>query len=239
MFFVGEGFNNIKLACLVDCANYFHKKKNVKKAIKYYEKALEIDPNDYYATIGLAGALAANKSFTESLSFFRKAISIKKPDLLTLILLFIAYSATSETDSAKEVLSEIVELFGGDKTAVCERLSYTYFEFGMFKEAECYIKKVLEVYPNNPSPHFNLGNIFLAQGDLKNSREEFQKVLELASGKSDRAYMKYARKEIEKIESKTRGKGPVSQQRKREGGPSLTGDSRKNCIRNRSRKIAN
>jgi tetratricopeptide (TPR) repeat protein len=204
MFFVGEKFNKIKLACLVDCGNYFHERKDLQKAIKYYEKALRIDPNDYYATIGLAGALAANKSFRESISFFKKGISIKKPDLLTLILMFIAYEALSETESAKEVLSEILKLFGSDKAAVYERLSYTYFQLGMLKEAECYIKKLLEFYPNNPSPHFNLGNIFLAQGNFKNAREEFEKVLELSSGNSDMMFVKYARKEIRNIERKTK-----------------------------------
>jgi len=83
MFFVGEKFRRIKLACLVDCGNYFHERKDLEKAMRYYRRALTLDPDDYYANIGLAGALAANKLFRESLGFFKKAISTKKADILT------------------------------------------------------------------------------------------------------------------------------------------------------------
>jgi tetratricopeptide (TPR) repeat protein len=63
MLFVGEKLKKIRLACLVDCGNYFHEKKRIDKAIKYYQKALHVDSRDYYANIGLAGALVMNKSW--------------------------------------------------------------------------------------------------------------------------------------------------------------------------------
>jgi tetratricopeptide (TPR) repeat protein len=202
MFFVGEPFPKIKLACLIDCANYFHKKGSIEKAIKYYKAGLEINPEDYYGNIGLAGALAVDKSFPQSLPFFKKAISIKEPDLLGLFLMYIAYDASGETDFAEGIFKKLVTLFDNDAIAVYERLSYTYFELDMFKKAESYINKVLDTYPNKPASHFNLANILLARGDFDKSRCEFQKVLELASDERDQKFIKLAKKELKKIESR-------------------------------------
>lgn len=179
----------------MDCGNYFHGKGRIEKAIEYYEKALKVDPDDYYANTDLAGVLAANESFGESLSFFKKAISIKEPDLLALILTYVASNALGETGFAEGVLKKLLTLSGND-AAVYERISYTYFELGMFNEAECYIKKVLDAYPYNPASHFNPGNILLAKGDLRNSRCEFQKVLELAPRDKDRKFISFPKKEI-------------------------------------------
>jgi len=66
MFFEGEKLKQIKLACWVDYASYFYEKKDFRGAIESYKKALVLDPTDYYANIGLACTLVANKSFEES-----------------------------------------------------------------------------------------------------------------------------------------------------------------------------
>jgi tetratricopeptide (TPR) repeat protein len=111
MFFVGETFKKIRLACLVDCGNYFHNKEHIDRAIKYYQKALNVEPDDYYANIGLAGALVMNKSFGESLNFFKKANSLKKPGIMTLTLMFAAYKALDKEDSQNKVLKELKNIF--------------------------------------------------------------------------------------------------------------------------------
>jgi tetratricopeptide (TPR) repeat protein len=54
MFSEGEKLKQIKLACWVDYAAYFYEKKDFRRAIESYQKALLLDPNSYYANIGLA-----------------------------------------------------------------------------------------------------------------------------------------------------------------------------------------
>jgi tetratricopeptide (TPR) repeat protein len=201
MFFVGEKFGAIKLASLVDCGHYFYEKKDLEKAIKYYRRALTLDPDYYYANIGLARALVVNKSFTESLHFFKKAASTKKPDLLTLLLLLIAYEGLSEDDSAKEVFKKILEYFNNNQTAAYDRLSYTCFELNMFKEAEHYVKEALKISPNEAGLHYNLGKIYFSEEILAEAQREFQKALELTSVKSEkrlRKYINYYLKDINK-----------------------------------------
>ncbi len=192
MFLEGEKFKTIKLAYLVDCGNYFHKKEHIDTAIKYYQKALNVEPNDYYANIGLAGALVMNKSFWESLDFFKKANSLKKPDIMTLTLIFVAYKALGEEDLKKAMFKEIKKICNNNEVSSYERIAKTYFDLGMYDEAEYYIRKILKNNPNEAGLYYNLGKIYFEQGKFKKAREEFQKTLKLASGKSEKRLKKYA-----------------------------------------------
>ena len=206
MFFVGEKLKQIKLACLVDCASYFYKKKDFRRAIESYKKALLLNPNDYYANIGLAFALVATKSFGESLSSFEKAISIRKSDIRTLPSLFVAYKASGKEDLAGKVLEEIVQCAGGDKAAAHDALAYTYFTLAIFSEAEQHSKMALEVSSGKGYLHYNLGKIYFAQEKIREARAEFQRAVELARDKRERRLVSYAnhylrhinRKEMEK-----------------------------------------
>jgi len=207
MFFAGERLKQIKLACLVDCAIYFYKKRDFRKAIESYKKALLLDPNDYYANIGLAFTLVANRSFRESLASFEKAISIRKSDTRTLLSLFVVYKALGKEDLARNVLEEIVQCFDNYEAAAHDALAYKYFTLDIFAEAEQHSKKALEISPNEGGLHYNLGKIYFAQKKTREARDEFQRAVELARGKRERRLVSYAnhylrdinRKEMKKV----------------------------------------
>src|SRR5512139_1208053 len=93
MFLVGEKFRDTKSMCIVHVGNYFHDKRKFEKAISFYHKALILNPDNYYANVGLGIALVEKGSFKEALSSLKNAISIKKPDGLVSLYLFIAYEA--------------------------------------------------------------------------------------------------------------------------------------------------
>lgn len=201
MLFEGERFKTIKLAYLVDVGNYFHAKKNVDKTIRYYQKALRVDPEDYYANIGLAGALVLKRSFRESLDFFKKANALKKPGIMTLTLMFVVYQALGEEKLQKEVLKDIKKFFINSEAAAYERLAYTFFDLGMYDEAEYYLKEILRNYPNEGGPYYNLGKVYFAQDKFEEAREEFQKALKLAIGRDEKRLKKYAAYYIKRIDN--------------------------------------
>jgi tetratricopeptide (TPR) repeat protein len=205
MFFVGEKLKQIKLACSVDWAIYFYKKKEFQKAIGCYQKALLLDPNDYYANVGLAATLVANKSFRESLVSFDKAISIRKPDAWTLFPLLVAYKALGADDLARKALEGIMEFSNNNEAATYDGLAYTYFTLDMFEEAEHYSKRALEISPNESGLHYNLGKIYFAQQKPKEAKVEFQRAVELADSKREKRLKRYAihyLKDIDKKEMK-------------------------------------
>ncbi len=204
MFFEGNKVREIKLACIVDYAIHLYNKKDFGKAIEYYKKSLFLDPNDYYANIGLAFALVANKSFEESLASFEKAISIRKPDIRTLPSLFVVYRALGKEDLANKVLQEIVQYLGNNEAAAHDVLAYTYFTLNIFTEAEQHSMKALEISPNEGGLHYNFGKIYFAQGRTREAKFESQRAVELARDKSERRLVSYANHYLRDINRKER-----------------------------------
>ena len=203
----GEKLKQIKVACLDDCAFYFCEKKDFRRAIESYRKALLLDPNDYYANIGLACALVSNKSFEESLASFEKAISIRKSDTRTFPWLFAVYKALGKEDLARKVLEEMVQYHGNNEATAHDVLAYTYFTLDILTEAEQHSKKALEISPNEGGLHYNLGKIYFAQENTREAKVEFQRAVELAHDKKERRLVGYAnhylrainRKEMKKV----------------------------------------
>jgi len=183
MFYLGEKVTDIKSTCLVDYGNYFHDKKSIDKAITYYNRALHLNPDNFYANVALAAALLEKKEFPKALDYLKRAAAIKKPDILTTILLFIGYESIDDGVSARRVLEEIFKYFKNNEAAAYDRISHSYYELGVYQRGEHYIKEALKIHPSLAGPHYNLALIYLAQADLELARNEFQKVLELASKK--------------------------------------------------------
>lgn len=198
MFLQGEKFNDIKSMSFIDYANYLHDKKNIEKAIEYYNKALRLNPTNYYAYGGLAGAFTEKRLFRESLKYCNKAISIKK-DVLMYILLVIIYESLEEPILAKEALQETLKFFDNNLAAAYDRLAYSYFQLGIYEKAEYYFKEAIKTDPNEAGLHYNLAKIYLAQEKFQEAKGEFQKVSELTS---DKRYKKYAIDNIKRINHK-------------------------------------
>jgi len=196
MFFVGEKLKQIKVACLVDYASYHYKKKNFRRAIESYKKALLLDSNDYYANIGLACTLVANKSFEESLAPFEKAVSIRKSDIRALPWLFVGYEALGKKDLARKFLEEIVQYLGNNEAAAHDAIANTYFTLDILTEAEQHSKKALEISPNKGGLHYNLGKIYFAQQKTREAKVEFQRAIELAK---ERRLVSYANRYLRAI----------------------------------------
>jgi tetratricopeptide (TPR) repeat protein len=198
MFLQGEKFNDIRSMTFIDYANYLHDKKNIEKAIEYYNKALRLNPTNYYAYGGLAGAFTEKRLFKEALEYCNKAISIKK-DILMYVLLVIIYESLEEPTLAKEALQKALKFFDNNLAAAYDRLAYSYFQLGMYKKAEYYLLEAIKVNPNEAGLHYNLAKIYLAQEKFQEAKGKFQRVLELTS---DKRYKKYAIENIKHINHK-------------------------------------
>ncbi len=174
--------------------------------MKYYSKALAVNSNNYYANAGLGAVLVQRKAFKEALTLLQKAISIKKPDLLLSILLFISYEALGEVNQAKETLKSILTFYNDNEAAAYDGVAYKYYRFGMYEEAEHCIKEALKIRPTEVGIHYNLARIYLAQGNIQKARDEFQEVLHNPSRKvDDERFRKYATDRIKDIEKMHEG----------------------------------
>ncbi len=196
----GEKFSDIKSMCLIEHANYLHDKKDIEKAIEYYNKALRLDSNNYYAYGGLTAAFIEKRLFSEALEYYNKAMTIKKPDILMLILGVIIYESLGESALSKEALNNALKFFDNNLAALYNHLAYTYFNFNMNEKTEFYCKEAIKIDPKEAGLHNNLAKVYLAQGKFHEAKDEFQKVLEFTS---DKKYKRYAIENIKKINQKS------------------------------------
>lgn len=195
MLLHGDRVKEIVSLSLVDYANYLYDKKDIDKADRYFRKALEYNPQNYYAYGGLATIYISRQLFKEALGFCDKGIALK-PDILLFILRYVIYNSLDKVDSAEKALQKILVFFNNDKAAAYDRLAYTYFEFEMYEKAKHYCKEAIKIEPKEAGPHYNLAKIYQAKGQSQLAKEEFQKVLVLTSNKR---YRKHAEKEIERL----------------------------------------
>jgi tetratricopeptide (TPR) repeat protein len=195
MFLEGNSSRNIKSMCFVDYANYLYRKEDIDKAITSYNKAIFLNKDNSYAYGGLAVALVKNKSYIQALDCCKKALEIKPDDRLFLLLI-ISYKSIGETELAENTLKESLKYFGNDLSSVYDRLSYTYWYYNMFEDAEYYSKEAIKLNPNDPKPHYHLAAVYSAKKQYQMAIKEFQKVIVL---QPDKQYKKSAQKEMEKI----------------------------------------
>ncbi len=195
MFMGGERIKDIKSLCLTDYANYLYKIKNIDKAVVYYNKSLYYNPNNSYAYGGLAAALVEKKLFRDALNACNMAISLKKSGRI-FILQSVIYEARGESDLSEKSFQQSLKFFDDKLEIAYDQLSYTFWLFNMYEEAEHYCKEAIKMNPNNAEFHYHLATIYLAKRQYQIAKDEFQKVLELTS---DKRYKKYAIENIKRI----------------------------------------
>jgi tetratricopeptide (TPR) repeat protein len=62
-------------------------------------------------------------------------------------------------------------------------IGYVSFRLGKYDDAIKYLKSSLELVPNNPDTSNNLGNAYLAKGDVEHAVEAYQRTVDLVKGK--------------------------------------------------------
>lgn len=211
MFLEGEKLRDIKSKCLVIYGNYLHREKEIDKAITCYSKAVNLNPNNFYAHGGLTWAFIQKHMFQEAQEYCTKAINLRNSKGIlspTTVLIklhqIIIYESLGQNTLANETIEQIQPFFDNSLAAIHDRLGRTYFEVGMFRQAEDHGKRAIDIDPDSARLYHNLARVYWAQSNYEMARIELQKVLQLTN---EKFYKDNAIKYIEKIEKKMRAKG--------------------------------
>lgn len=203
MFLEGENISKIRSMCFVEYGNYIHEKKDIDRAIMFYEKALKLNPKNSYANVGIASAFVDKGLFNRAIEHCKEAIGVK-PNVHCYLLLTLSYEIIGAEVLANEAFQVSVKKFFSDNLASAhEGLAYTYFKFAKYDKAEYHCKEAIKANPTNAGPHYNLAMSYLKQGKIENAKTEFQKVIEL---NSDKRYKKYALENIKSINRKVKNR---------------------------------
>ena len=206
MFLDGRKLRDIKSMCLVVYGNYLHREKEIDKSITCYSKAVNLNPNNFYAYGGLTWAYIQKHMFQEAQEYCMKAIKLRNskgilsPYTVRIKLhQIIIYESLGQITLANETIEQIQPFFDNNLAAIHDLLERTYFEIGMFRQAEDHGKKAIDIDPDSARLHHNLARVYWAQSNYEMARIEFQKVLQLTN---EKFYKDHAIRNIENIEKK-------------------------------------
>lgn len=152
----------------------FYNKGDLAEAIKWYNKAIELD--DKYAApwTGLGWIYNDQEQYAKAVECFQKSIELYDAFAVPYNGLAYAYNYNKNYDKAIEYGSKAVQL-DPDYAAAWNNIGLAYNNLGEYAKATEYYKKAIAIAPNDDVPLANLGNVFYKQKDFEKAFELYQK----------------------------------------------------------------
>ncbi len=122
--------------------------RNFTEAIHFYDKAIEIDPNNAEAFNYKGTSLLDIGCYREALDTFGIASKLEPSNVDYLMNIGHSYCFMEKLDEAVKIYKKAFEL---DTTSIkaLESLGITYFDLGNYNESLMCFNKILEIDPNN------------------------------------------------------------------------------------------
>jgi tetratricopeptide (TPR) repeat protein len=163
---------------LLDKGNSLFTEGRYEEAIQYYDKVLEIEPNDVYVLYNKGNAFYSLGNYTEAIQYFDKALEIE-PRLvealtnkgLALADLGKYQEAIQYVDKALEIEPRMVEALTNKGAALAK--------LGKYQEAIQYFDKALEIDPNYIGALNNKGAALIYLGKYQEAIQYVDKALEI------------------------------------------------------------
>jgi Tfp pilus assembly protein PilF len=192
MLFVGDRLVDMKILYYTREGYDFRRKGDTKRAAESYEKALNLDPQNFYAHSGLATILASDNKFEAALAHANQAAhsntrDVRRVQQVSLDCLQLAIlEMLGESDSVKSLLDKLLLSHKGSLVDVYNRLAFTYLDLGIYSGAERYSEKTIAMEPNVPGFHQNLAAVLLAQHKPEEAKAALIKALEVSHTRKER-----------------------------------------------------
>ena len=166
--------------------DYYRALNKTDQASEEYDKAIKINPNDFWAYIGKA-LLSTDYDWGMAIYNANKAISIYRGPLLSYYLHGIgqAYFSIGFMEKAKNCFEEALKL-DGDSVQFYNDLSTIEFGLENYENANNYLKKANAIDTSNANILWELGQNYLFLGQYKESLIYFKKWLQKSSTLSEK-----------------------------------------------------
>jgi len=152
--------------------------EDFEKALIYFQKAVEKDPNyaDAYFQIGYCyGQL---KQYNDAIKAYKQAIRIKPDYAEAHYSLGVAYGSLGRWSEAIESLKQAIRI-KPDYAAAHYNLGVAYGSLGRWSEAIESFKQAIRVKPDFAEAHCNLGVAYIITGDKSSALDEYKILKEI------------------------------------------------------------
>ena len=156
-----------------DLAFCYQKKNKPYKALEFYQKTLELDPNEFNAYNNLGLILRDLKRFDDAEKALMLSLKIQPDNHLALNNLGIVEEVKGRFDEAIGLFLNAVKINPNYAEAYLN-LANCFSALGQEEEATLAINKSIEINPNYVDAHFNNSLLLLKNKDFKNGLVEYE-----------------------------------------------------------------
>lgn len=161
-------------------ANYHYYKNRHSKAIEWYSKVLEEEPENEDALFNIAYSYSKLHEHKKAISYYEKLLSITPESIETLNNIGFSYGNLKNYLKAEEYYKKCLTIQPNYELAF-NNLIGAYKLSGKFDEAVDLLSKKYEKEPNNHHLISSIANVYLIQRDFAKSKEFAKKVLTFPS----------------------------------------------------------
>jgi tetratricopeptide (TPR) repeat protein len=148
------------------------------KALQYFEKATERDPNDPVAWYGLGYCHAGLNNHESAIEAYKQAIRVNPYDEITHFQLGNYYSKLERHEDAIAAYKEVVRI-NPEFEAAHFNLGVAYTRIGRFNEGRLAFEEVIRINPKAISAHYNAGTAYAMLGQYQRAIESQKEVIRL------------------------------------------------------------
>jgi len=154
------------------------KKGHPDKAIKYFNKAIELDPESLYLKKELTILLLREKKNEEALKVVESILEKNPEELNSLIIYGKIKQSLEQFDNARKTYEKILAI-NPKQQNIYILLGDLYMEKDDLDNAFRIYSLLVDNFPSSYVGHFFLGKIYLKKGNTDKAEKEFKKTLEL------------------------------------------------------------
>ncbi len=162
-------------------AQLWRMRGDLKEAIDYLNKALELDPDSVYLQRDLAVLHIQSKDNAGALAVLEKLFEKAPEDVDALTLYGRIKQNIGKTAEAKETYEKILTIDPGRKT-IYRLLGGLYMQDDQQEEALKAFEQLVEIEPGSYSGYYFMGRIFAKRGETEAAEKAFKKALSLEPG---------------------------------------------------------
>ncbi|MFA5060514.1 MAG: tetratricopeptide repeat protein [Candidatus Omnitrophota bacterium] len=152
---------------------------DLKTAIDFYKKALEINPQYAKALYNLANAYTDMELYNEAVNLYRRAIKIDPKNSDVYLGLGVAYTALGNHQEAVSCYKKAIEVNPSNSNAYFN-LAFSYETTGQIRDAIENYKKTTEIDPAHAEAYYNLGNLYVHLGMTETAVKNYEKAIEVS-----------------------------------------------------------
>ena len=148
------------------------------KALEYFKKAAEKDPNSTTAWYGLGYCYAGQNSYTDAIAAYRHAIQTNPTNAISYFHLGNYLSKLGRYDEAIETIKQAV-LINPEFEEAYFNLGIIYLKTGRLEEGKEAFQNVIRINPGSKTAHYNMAVTCTSLGQYEEAVEAFQKAISI------------------------------------------------------------